>query len=347
VVGCFAAIVELYSYSPLFLLSVLAIVWVADIGAYFSGKAFGKRKLAPSISPGQILGRRDRRRHRRAGPVDAPSCSAATCSPHLRGPRPARLGWPVLLLVLVLIAAASVVGDLFESQLKRRAGMKDSSNLLPGHGGVLDRIDALIPVLPLAALIGSRLSAPRPLAAFKEERHMQRITILGATGSIGVSTLDVLARHPEQIPRLRAERAQPRRRTGGPVPRLPPATRRGRLARGGSRLRALLAGLPVDEVAWRAGPVRHRFQPGHRHRDGRHRRRRRPGPDPGRGPRRQESPAGEQGSAGHVRPAVHGRRARAHGATLLPIDSEHNAIFQSLPPTMRATRQRPAWPRSC
>ncbi len=69
----------------------------------------------------------------------------------------ARLGWLLALLVLLLVVAASVVGDLFESQLKRRAGIKDSSNLLPGHGGVLDRIDALIPVLPLAALIATWL----------------------------------------------------------------------------------------------------------------------------------------------------------------------------------------------
>jgi phosphatidate cytidylyltransferase len=69
----------------------------------------------------------------------------------------ASLGWLATLAILALIVAASVVGDLFESQLKRRAGFKDSSKLLPGHGGVLDRIDALIPVLPLAALIGAWL----------------------------------------------------------------------------------------------------------------------------------------------------------------------------------------------
>jgi phosphatidate cytidylyltransferase len=158
VVGCFAAIVDLYSHSPLFLLSVLAIVWVADIGAYFAGKAFGRRKLAPSISPGKswegaiggglavlVL-----------GGLSVQFGGAAF--DHTFAARVQHTyGWPVLALVLVLMTAASIVGDLFESQLKRRAGMKDSSNLLPGHGGVLDRIDALIPVLPLAALIGARL----------------------------------------------------------------------------------------------------------------------------------------------------------------------------------------------
>jgi phosphatidate cytidylyltransferase len=158
VVGCFAAIVEMYRLSPLYLLSVMAIVWAADVFAYFSGKAFGKRKLAPSISPGKSW----------EGAIGG--CIAvlvlATLSIALGGDAmagtfaaqvQASLGWAALYVVLILIVAASVVGDLFESQLKRRAGMKDSSNLLPGHGGVLDRVDALVPVLPLAALIGSRL----------------------------------------------------------------------------------------------------------------------------------------------------------------------------------------------
>lgn len=156
--GCFIAIVVLFSHSPLFLLSVMAIVWVADIGAYFSGKAFGKRKLAPSISPGKSW----------EGAIGGgiavlvlAALSVAYGGDAFADTFAARVqhafGWPALLAILVLMAAASVVGDLFESQLKRRAGMKDSSKLLPGHGGVLDRIDALIPVLPLAALIGSRL----------------------------------------------------------------------------------------------------------------------------------------------------------------------------------------------
>jgi phosphatidate cytidylyltransferase len=158
-VACFAAIVTLYRHSPGYLLSVMVLVWIADIGAYFSGKAFGKHKLAPSISPGKswegaiggaaavlliaalaiLFG----------GPALADTFAVRVQARFDR----ATLGWLALAAVLLVLVAASVVGDLFESQLKRRAGVKDSSSLLPGHGGVLDRIDALIPVLPLAALI--------------------------------------------------------------------------------------------------------------------------------------------------------------------------------------------------
>lgn len=154
--ACFFAIVGLYLKSPLYLLSVLALVWIADIGAYFSGKAFGKRKLAPTISPGKswegaigggiaVLA------------IAALTIVAAASVPWLQDTfavrLQARFGWALALLALLVIVAASIIGDLFESQLKRRAAIKDSSNLLPGHGGVLDRVDALIPVLPLAALL--------------------------------------------------------------------------------------------------------------------------------------------------------------------------------------------------
>jgi phosphatidate cytidylyltransferase len=149
--GCFVAIAVLFKRSPAYLLSVMAIVWVADIGAYFAGKAFGKHKLAPSISPGKTW----------EGAVGGwlavlliTAASAAvpqldqTFAPAILG----RWGWAGFIGVMTLLVIASVVGDLFESQLKRRVGAKDSSNLLPGHGGVLDRIDALIPALPLAVL---------------------------------------------------------------------------------------------------------------------------------------------------------------------------------------------------
>ncbi len=158
IVACFAAIVTLFRHSPAYLLSVMALVWIADIGAYAAGKAFGKNKLAPSISPGKswegaIGGAAAVLLLAALSVLVGGAAFADTFAVHVQ----ARFGWAALAAILVVIAAASVVGDLFESQLKRRAGVKDSSRLLPGHGGVLDRIDALIPVLPLAALIDTWL----------------------------------------------------------------------------------------------------------------------------------------------------------------------------------------------
>ncbi len=156
ILGCFLAIAALYRHGPLYLLSVMAIVWIADIGAYFSGKAFGKHKLAPSISPGKswegAVGGWIAVLVLAAVSTEIPVL-ADTFATHVQ----VKWNWIGLVLVMSVVVAASVAGDLFESQLKRRAGMKDSSNLLPGHGGVLDRIDALIPVLPLAVLFDSLL----------------------------------------------------------------------------------------------------------------------------------------------------------------------------------------------
>lgn len=144
-----------------FLLSILVLVWVADIFAYFSGKAFGGRfsrsKLAPSISPGKswegvwggvagvVVLAFVWRWLDAAQPASIPSLYS-----HLG----ARSGW-WLLLAAIFMAAMSVVGDLLESLVKRSAGVKDSSALLPGHGGVLDRVDALLPTLPLAMMLYS------------------------------------------------------------------------------------------------------------------------------------------------------------------------------------------------
>ncbi len=154
--GCFLAIEALYRRSGIYLVSVMALVWVADIGAYFAGRAFGRRKLAPSISPGKSW----------EGAIGGWIAVVLLAAASTRDPLFADTfavqvqsqgGWIQWLVLMTLVVAASVVGDLFESLMKRRAGMKDSSSLLPGHGGVLDRIDALIPVMPLALLIGARL----------------------------------------------------------------------------------------------------------------------------------------------------------------------------------------------
>ena len=147
-----------------FLLSVLALVWVADIAAYFAGRAFGLRftrgRLAPSISPGKSW------EGAWGGWVGVVLLGAvwAALEPRWQPAQPslyARLalaGWPLLLLATSVLTAMSVAGDLLESLVKRSAGVKDSSGLLPGHGGVLDRIDALLPTLPMALLFAALLS---------------------------------------------------------------------------------------------------------------------------------------------------------------------------------------------
>ncbi len=136
-----------------FLLSVLCVVWVADIAAYFCGRAFGRNKLAPTISPGKswegVYGGMSGVLLLAVGWIALEGQFNLGSASVFRLLQQA-LGWGGLLLASLLLAALSVVGDLFESLVKRAAGAKDSSALLPGHGGVLDRVDALLPVLPVA-----------------------------------------------------------------------------------------------------------------------------------------------------------------------------------------------------
>jgi len=139
-----AALVALHERSPLLLLAVTALIWVADIAAYFSGRAFGKHKLAPAISPGKTW-------EGVAGALVGVLLYGLAVLPLL--PPLAGVDRLALAAILVLLTALSVCGDLFESLLKRQAGAKDSSRLLPGHGGILDRVDSLTSTLPLAALL--------------------------------------------------------------------------------------------------------------------------------------------------------------------------------------------------
>lgn len=145
VVPAWCALALLHASQPnghRWLLVALAIVWAGDTGAYFVGRAWGRRKLAPRISPNKtvegLLG----------GLVSALLAAAA-------------FAWyagasleqqPLVLAVAVAAFLASVIGDLFESLLKRHIGVKDSGDLLPGHGGILDRIDAVLAALPVFAL---------------------------------------------------------------------------------------------------------------------------------------------------------------------------------------------------
>ena len=145
------ALVVLRDTSPWLLLAVAALIWVADIAAYFAGKAFGRHKLAPAVSPGKtwegVLGA--------LTGVVAYGTILAWVANAYSTPLTSLFNdgaAVVVVIAMVGLTGLSVVGDLFESWMKRGAGLKDSSKLLPGHGGVLDRIDALTSTLPVAAL---------------------------------------------------------------------------------------------------------------------------------------------------------------------------------------------------
>jgi phosphatidate cytidylyltransferase len=132
------------------LLSILGLVWVSDTAAYVVGRAFGRHKLAPTVSPGKTI-------EGAAGAIVASLAYAAILAAsmpalgaHVRG-----LAWVPYAGAAVALCVAGILGDLFESLAKRYAGVKDSGRLLPGHGGVLDRIDSVCAALPVGALFGA------------------------------------------------------------------------------------------------------------------------------------------------------------------------------------------------
>jgi len=133
---------------PALLLAVLGFVWISDTAAYLAGRKFGRHKLAPAISPGKTV----------EGAVGALAASIAYAviltllMPNLIR-QPQGFAWAGYLAGAGLLCVASIIGDLFESWVKRRAGVKDSGSVLPGHGGVLDRIDSACAALPIGALL--------------------------------------------------------------------------------------------------------------------------------------------------------------------------------------------------
>lgn len=136
------ALVSIHSIpgnGPLWLLYTIVLVWIADSGAYFAGKQWGRHKLAPNVSPGKTW----------EGVLGAFILVAVYCA-FVTAWLPAKSGrLSALMIISLILVPVSVIGDLLESLMKRQAGVKDSGNLLPGHGGVLDRIDGLVAVLPL------------------------------------------------------------------------------------------------------------------------------------------------------------------------------------------------------
>jgi phosphatidate cytidylyltransferase len=153
---CFVALIPMWAAllfmhssgddGPLLMLFLLVLIWVADSGAYFAGHRWGKTKLAPVVSPGKSW-----------EGVYGAIFGAVICGVLLAWYQQDVAGSVWLIVVSVVTVLMSVVGDLFESTLKRKMDMKDSGNLLPGHGGVLDRIDSLTAAAPIF-LLGLQLT---------------------------------------------------------------------------------------------------------------------------------------------------------------------------------------------
>ena len=127
------------AYGGGLLLYLFSLVWIADIGAYFSGRKFGKHKLAPAISPGKTW----------EGVIGGLLANLVWIVGVYQLSSGWDLGFAQFLIISLATSLISVVGDLFESILKREAGVKDSGKLLPGHGGVMDRIDSVIAAAPV------------------------------------------------------------------------------------------------------------------------------------------------------------------------------------------------------
>lgn len=137
------ALARLHEKGPLFLLYFLFIVFAADTGAYLAGRNFGRRKLAPNISPGKTI-------EGAVGGLLLAAAWALTAGVYVFAPEGSRL--LLLIGLTVIVAAISIVGDLTESMFKRVAGVKDSGHILPGHGGILDRVDSILAAAPVMVL---------------------------------------------------------------------------------------------------------------------------------------------------------------------------------------------------